>query len=368
MKSYENEDGSLTVTTGRGYVLVSKADAYPLELEGEEIKWHGSGTNEVTITDMISGGKISGWLEIRDEVIPEYKADLDSFAEAVIWEVNKISTQGVGLEGFTSVTGTYSSTNAAEELGTADSGLDFYAPIVDGTFKLWLYDASGAVVGGAASTITIDSDAGGTTLNGLAASLDAINANLDATVSGGKLSMTASNGYTFAFSSDTSNVLAALGINTFFTGSNANDISMNTLLQSNKEFIAAGRVDSTGGIAAGDSTNALAIVNLQSESVTVKRWTYERGSAAASTDQDGTLDSYLHSFVGAIGIDSQSITRSREFNERIVQSIKQTRDNISAVSLDEEMTKLIQYQQAYSAAAKLVTTAEEMLQTLLDMT
>ena len=368
VKSYENEDGSLTVTTGRGYVLVSKADAYPLELEGEEIKWHGSGTNEVTITDMISGGKISGWLEIRDEVIPEYKADLDSFAEAVIWEVNKISTQGVGLEGFTSVTGTYSSTNAAEELGTADSGLDFYAPIVDGTFKLWLYDASGAVVGGAASTITIDSDAGGTTLNGLAASLDAINANLDATVSGGKLSMTASNGYTFAFSSDTSNVLAALGINTFFTGSNANDISMNTLLQSNKEFIAAGRVDSTGGIAAGDSTNALAIVNLQSESVTVKRWTYERGSAAASTDQDGTLDSYLHSFVGAIGIDSQSITRSREFNERIVQSIKQTRDNISAVSLDEEMTKLIQYQQAYSAAAKLVTTAEEMLQTLLDMT
>lgn len=371
VKSYENEDGSLTVTTGRGYVLVSKADAYPLELEGEEIKWHGSGTNEVTITDMISGGKISGWLDIRDEVIPEYQADLDSFAEAIIWEVNKISTQGVGLEGFQSVTGTYAVSNAAEELGTTDSGLHFWDSIVDeGSFKFWLYDASGALVGGAATTVTIDTDAGGTTLNELAATLDAINAaNLDVTVSSdGKLSISALNGYTFAFSSDTSNVLAALGINTFFTGSNANDISMNTLLQSNKEFIAAGRVDSTGGIAAGDSANAFAIVNLQDESIAVKHWTYERGSAAASTNQTGTLDSYLHSFIGAIGIDSQSITRSRAFNERIVQSIKQTRDNISAVSLDEEMTKLIQYQQAYSAAAKLVTTAEEMLQTLLDMT
>jgi flagellar hook-associated protein 1 len=368
IKSYENSDGSLTVTTGRGYVLVSKSDAYPLEMDGEEIKWLGSGTTEVTITDMIAGGKIGGWLDIRDEIIPEYKADLDSFAEALIWEVNKVHTQGVGTGGFTSVTSTYAVSNAAEELGTVDSGLKFQDSITDGTFDVWLYDASGAVVGGGATTIAIDADPAGTTLNGLRASLNAIDANLTASISGGKLTLAASNGYTFAFSSDTSHVLAALGINTFFTGSSANDIAMNTLLNTNKEFIAAGRVDSAGRIAAGDGSNALAVSNLQDESFNVKSWTYKRGSAATFNTDTGTLDSYLHAFVGAIGIDSQSITRSREFNEKIVQSLSETRDNISAVSLDEEMARLIQYQHAYSAAAKLVTTAEEMLQALLDMT
>jgi flagellar hook-associated protein 1 FlgK len=44
------------------------------------------------------------------------------------------------------------------------------------------------------------------------------------------------------------------------------------------------------------------------------------------------------------------------------------RDAISAVSLDEEMTNLIKYQHAYASAAKLITVADEMLQTLLDMT
>jgi len=43
----------------------------------------------------------------------------------------------------------------------------------------------------------------------------------------------------------------------------------------------------------------------------------------------------------------------------------QLRDSVSGVSLDEEMTKLIQYQQAYSAAAKLIQSSDEMMQTLL---
>ena len=42
------------------------------------------------------------------------------------------------------------------------------------------------------------------------------------------------------------------------------------------------------------------------------------------------------------------------------------RDSAAGVSLDEEMANLIKYQQAYAAAAKLITIADEMMQTLLD--
>jgi flagellar hook-associated protein 1 FlgK len=367
VRSYEHEDGNITVTTGRGYVLVSRSDAYLLKSDGEEIKWQGSGGSEVTITDMITGGKLGGWLEVRDRIIPETKANLDELAEAAIWQTNQVHALGVGTTAFSTVAGTYSATNAAEEMGTVDSGLAFHDRISDGTFKLWLYDASGAVVGGGATTLTIDKDPGGTTLAGLESALDGIHANLTATISGGKLTITASGGYSFAFSDDTSNVLAALGVNTFFTGTSANDLSVNSMLNSQRELIAAARVGATGQIAVGDNSNALAVVRLQDQSVTIKNWTYERGESPTSVNATGTIDSYLHTFVGSVGIESQSVSRSVQFNEALANRLSATRDNISAVSLDEEMTTLIQYQHAYAAAAKLISTADEMLKTLLEV-
>jgi flagellar hook-associated protein 1 len=365
--TYEQEDGTLTVTTGRGYVLAMRADAYLLKADGEEIKWEGSGSSEVTITDMIKGGKLGGILDVRDVVIPEYKANLDELGKAIILQTNQIHSLGVGTEGFSTVTGSYATTSATEELGTVDSGLAFYNSISDGSFKVWLYDASGAVVVPGGTTVNIDKDPGGTTLNGLETALDGIHANLTASISGGKLTLTASGGYTFAFSDDTSHVLAALGVNTFFTGTSANDIAVNSTLSSQMSLIAAGRVGSTGEIAAGGNSNALAMTSLQDQSVAVKSWTYERGEAATSNTTTGTIDSYLYSFVGSIGIDSQSITRAKEFNASIMTTLNATRDGISAVSIDEEMTNLIKFQHAYSAAAKLISVADEMLKTLLDV-
>jgi flagellar hook-associated protein 1 FlgK len=43
------------------------------------------------------------------------------------------------------------------------------------------------------------------------------------------------------------------------------------------------------------------------------------------------------------------------------------RESISGVSLDEEMINLIKFQNAYTAAAKLVSTADELLQTVIQM-
>ncbi|MBN1103158.1 MAG: flagellar hook-associated protein FlgK [Deltaproteobacteria bacterium] len=371
IKSYENEDGNLTVTTGRGYVLVSRGDAYPLKVNGTEIQWEGSGSSVVTITDTVTGGKLGGWLDIRDEIIPEYKADMDALAAAVIWETNKVHSQGVGLEAMSSVTGTYQTTTTLDALAFG-SNVDF-----NKSFKLWIGDANGdnlqeieidmTYVNGGIGPVT-----GASALADLAASInDQITtkaglSGVTATVSAGKLQLTADATHTFAFSDDTSGILAALGVNAFFAGSSANDIGMNSVLNADRGMIAAGRVDSSGGIASGDNSNALAIANLQYESVTVKKWTYERGSAATSSDETGTLEAYYHSFVGSIGVDSQSITRAREFNETIVETLSATRDNISAVSLDEEMTNLIKYQHAYAAAAKLISAADEMLQILLE--
>jgi len=372
VKAYEHEDGNMTVSTGRGYLLVCKAENYELSLEGDQIVWESSGTGTVNITDTITGGKLGGWLDIRDELIPKYQADMDEMAKAIIWQVNQTHSQGVGLNGFTGVTGTDAATGAAIALGTAGSGLDFYDKIQDGSFQIWLYDSSGALVGATSTAIPIDADV--TTLNALAADLTTIDTDLgaadvfSATVNAdNRLVLTATGGYTFAFSGDTSNVLAALGVNTFFTGDSAATIAMNPALALDKNLIAAGRVSATGEIAAGDNSNALVMSNLQYEDTSIRRWIYERGETAVSGNVVGTIGAYLSSFESSIGIASQSAQRLREFNQSIFNTLRQARDSVSGVSLDEEMTNLIKYQHAYTAAAKLVTTADQMLETLLNL-
>ncbi len=360
----EHEDGNVTVSTRKGHILVSKADTYPLSLKSGEIEWQGSGGIQVVITDTILGGKMGGWLDMRDGIVPQYRADLDELAKSIIWEVNQIHAQGVGTRAFSSLTGTNAAANSTEEMGTIESGLDFYNAISDGSFEFWLYDDTGAVVG--STTINIVKNT--TTLDALAASITAIHANVTANVSGGKLQITAAGNYRFAFRNDTSGVLAGLGINSFFAGSDASGMGVNSVLGAAKEFVAAARVDpATGVFASGDNANAIALANLQYQDVTVKHWSYLRGSTATSEDASATLENHLQSFVGSIGIESQSVQRAREYNEIIVEELNQTRDSISAVSLDEELTNLIQYQHAYTAAAKLITTADEMLQILMEM-
>jgi flagellar hook-associated protein 1 FlgK len=51
----------------------------------------------------------------------------------------------------------------------------------------------------------------------------------------------------------------------------------------------------------------------------------------------------------------------------MVAQLDNYRESVSGVSLDEEMINLIKFQNAYSAAAKLVSTADEMIQTVLQM-
>ena len=51
----------------------------------------------------------------------------------------------------------------------------------------------------------------------------------------------------------------------------------------------------------------------------------------------------------------------------MVVQLENRRESISGVSLDEEMINLVKFQTAYDAAAKLVTTADELLQTVLSL-
>lgn len=350
---YQNDDNTMTVTTGTGYPLVSHGDSYSLGFDGTNVTWQSSDGKNLDITSTITGGQMGGWIDMRDTVIPEYKGKLDTLANSIISAVNQVHSQGVGLEGMTDATGSYKATDPGSALQS--SGLPYQDQITSGSFSFWAYDASGQPVnlGGTDGSLTVSVDPSSTTMNDIQNALNgAAGGNITASVTtDGRLEIQGLNGYSFAFSGDTSHVLAALGINTFFTGTDAGSMAVNPQLENNTDLVAAGKVDSSGAIASGDNTNALDMANLQYQTV---------------PSVGDTLDNYLANMEGSIGIDSQSVTRTNSYNETMVNNLQQQRDNVSAVSIDEEMTDVIKYQQAYEAAAKLISTADQMYQTLLD--
>ncbi|MGA8182526.1 MAG: flagellar hook-associated protein FlgK, partial [Terriglobia bacterium] len=366
VKTFDQSNGSLTLVSAKGCTLVQGSSNYELEMggaNGDSVIWQDSGGRDVDITDYISDGKLGGWLDTRDEVVGKYQLDLDALAKEFIWSVNQQHSQGAGLEGFSSVTGSNAS-NTGTGLGTVASGLDYYDKITGGAFNLWVYDATGAVVGSAPTSIAIDAT---TTLTDLCDEINNTAPNVTASITNGQLTINADSGHTFAFSGDTSHVLAMLGINTFFTGSSAGNMGVNDSIGLNQNNIAAGQVGQDGTISAGNNANALAVTDLQNRSMNISQWTCDRINGNTQGSTTSTIDDYYHSLVGSIGIASASASRDKSFSETMVNQISNIRDSISGVSLDEELTNLIKYQHAYAAATKLISTSDEMLNTLLQV-
>jgi flagellar hook-associated protein 1 FlgK len=464
VQAFEQSDGSLTIVAARGCTLVHGNSDYDLEMggtNGDRVRWQNSSGSYVDITNYLSNGKLGGWLDMRDEIIAKNQLDLNALAKEFIWSVNQQHSQGMGLEGFSTATGSYQATDTSAALDS--TGLNFADKIVDGGFRLWLYDSNGNY--DSDTTLTIDADV--TSIDDIVTAINAIDATkISATVVDDNVQISGVNGYEFAFSDDTSNVLAALGINAFFNGASAGGIEINDTIRLNKDFIAAAKVTNTvgpaaadsnnsttgadtivtsgqytgtvdatyeiqistggavgtaefmwrrdggawsaattitgtsqliengvsvtfmpgtyvlndtfsieatenasfyGDFASGDNNNALAITDLQSTSMSISQWNCDRINGNIQGSIISTIEDYYHSMVGAIGIVSASVSRDRSFGEMMVNELSTIRDSISAVSLDEEMTNLIEFQHAYAAAAKLIGVADEMLNTLLEL-
>jgi flagellar hook-associated protein 1 FlgK len=130
---YEDNNGSLTITTTNGKLLVDGTQSWGLSQVGEEIYWNGIPTD---LSADLSGGKIGGWLDIRDEIVPQYLANLDELAGSLIQELNALHSGGYTPSGAT--------------------GLSFFEPLtnpIPGDFS------------GAAASIGLSSDVSGDPAN-----------------------------------------------------------------------------------------------------------------------------------------------------------------------------------------------------------
>jgi flagellar hook-associated protein 1 FlgK len=353
---FQQGDGQLGLQLPGGKPLVNGSSVWELTTTVvgglTQVQWLDQAGTPMDITNQLSQGELGGLIDARDTLLAGYRRQLDTLAAGLIIAVNTLHSTGIGLTPFSSLTSAQAVDDTATPLSSSAAGLPFGNTIVDGSFQVFVYDSTGAVTG--SGTVTID--AATTSLADVQSAFSAIpglTASIDAST--GTLSISGASGRTFAFGADTSHVLAALGLNTLFTGSKASDIAVAPLVQSNPDRLAAAQLDdANGAFAAGDNRTAAAIAALQTTALTL----------------DGTsrtLDDYYGMLVGQIGTDAQRAEQDVVYQGAILEQLNNRRDAISGVSIDEEMTNLVKFQQAYSAAARLITRVDEMMRTVIEM-
>ncbi len=124
---------------------------------------------------------------------------------------------------------------------------------------------------------------------------------------------------------------------------------MNSFLQSNPQFVAAAQNGS-----ADDNSNALALANAGNVSQTV-------------LNGQSVNDAYS-SMMNGVATAASTATNNASSTLDIVNTLQAQQQAVSGVSIDEETINLIKQQQAYAGAARVISTVDQMVQSLLAIT
>ena len=343
----EQPSGAVTVYAGGDFLVF---EGTRREVEVVESSESGITVAEIRLKETNSpihaeSGELQGLVDARDNVLGGFSDRLDDFARTLAFEFNKVFSSGQGLNGFSAVSAEYEVDATDVELDQA--GLRFMP--VNGSFQVMVHNTRT----GLSQTTDIFVDLNGIgddmTMDDLVTELDAINGISAQVSTTGLLSITSdSPDQQFAFANDTSGLLAALGINTFFSGYSARGLGVNEVIQDDPAKFAASR----GGIGA-DTDNGVALQDFL----------------------DRPIDTHNGESIGVIydrmmGETAQgaAIARSIAEGDRVFEeTLRGQKLAISGVSLDEEAVRLISFQHSFQASARYIGVLGELLDILVSL-
>lgn len=352
ISTVEQNNGSVDVFVG-SIPIILNGESRGLELKTRVVD--GEETLSVVVSDDgvavdISSGELGARIRFANETLSESVEALDQIAGQLIFQTNRIHSQGQGTQLLDAVSATNAVTDITAALSDAELTELPFIP-TNGSFELNVVSkASGQKT---TSTIQVDLDginaASDTTLQSLASSLDAV-AGVSASISANGQLVIRSDSVSnqLSFGNDTSGVLAALGVNSFFIGSRAYDIGVNQQVVGNPSLLAAAQDN-----LAGDNRNALALGALRDASLK------ELGGLSLTRAWSKEVE--------GIGQTLSQAKNDREAFTVVRENLEGRQAAVSGVNADEETINLLAFQRAYQASARFITIVDEMTQTLLGM-
>lgn len=79
------------------------------------------------------------------------------------------------------------------------------------------------------------------------------------------------------------------------------------------------------------------------------------------------MNEYYAEYVGSLGLEISQAASLKDADKVLVDGLNARREAVSGVSMDEEATNLLKWQAAFTASSKLITTVDEMMETVLGL-
>lgn len=378
--------GSYTIQIG-GFNIVDGANFHAIGIDKtgnkngyNDLYYERQDGVKLPFSQNITGGKVGALLELRgskigtngefeDGFLQETINNIDAFSKGLVESTNNLYAQSATSVMQSSALG-FTDTEAL--LSTGES---FKA----GTFDVVAYNIDGKEMARRSITIngsTVMNNSGGFLSDGITPNsiveqlasqkddnadnnaLNDINSILSTSFNNVQnilqidlKSGFASQGYSFSIEDHGTNFAGVTGVSRFFDGHNAKTIALNSDLQNDSSQIRGFKSP-----AKGDNQTSLDMVQLQFSTVS-----FNNGATTANE----TLYSYFDSLVSKVGTKTNSVILSNNSITAQFNAVKQEYDSVGKVSIDEEMANLIRYQTSYGAAAKVITTIDQMMTTLL---
>ena len=145
--------------------------------------------------------------------------------------------------------------------------------------------------------------------------------------------------------SDTTDVLVALGMNSFFWGSSSADLQVSGDIEANLDLFAG---------------------DLGVKGDNLKRFADLRSQALDSLSES-SIEDYYRTVVGDVAFTTASTESQLKAENQLLEEIQNQREAVSGVNLDEESVDMTRYQQAYEAAARFIGIVQNMTSILFQI-
>lgn len=329
-----------------GTLLISNKNVYKLDIrEDASHNFHvySSDGRELNIT----GGKLSGLLDIKTDYIPEYQNELDEMAQGLIEQVNNAHKFGYGLDGSTGLdffNGTSASDIGVNIISARQIALS--VPKLLSTSNINI-DGEQIMPGetlaeASAKFLTTPSAVGTINVNGVAIDWQDTD-----TIQDILARIEEDTGIRSTFDIDSQEIL-------FSTPPDSSTITINDTAGNFTVFTNIQSAVTTGG-EPGDGENGIRIFGISTKPV------------FGSPDPDQTINDKYRNLVSRVGFETDTVKSRNEIQGDYIESIYEMRQSESGVSLDEETINLMKYQRAFQAGARLASVIDEMLISLINI-
>lgn len=356
--------------------------------------WIGERAPGNDLTGEIRSGELAGLIQVRDQTLPDLQASLDELAVRLRDTVNAVHNRSSAFPGLSSMSGSRSFADPAAQTITFDGSDDT---------ALVLFDADGNEV----AQTTVRTLLGGSATTSIAELVTALNGalggRLSASLTDGRLALAVSTpGLTLALRDQASGARGAVaqdagiafdgdgdgaaeqsasgfssffGLNDFFVdrigaaaGSRvgvSSSIAVRADIAASPERIASAAVrwDARGApaggytVTSGDDTGIQQLTGALSSATSISA----AGRLPATT---ASLAEYAASLIGDASTQADAASAEATARGEMADALKSKSDAVRGVNLDEELSSLMLYEQAYTASARVVKAVQDMFTAL----